>query len=206
MSCRKPVGIFGGTFDPFHLGHLEALRHFSERFDFERILVVPTGIPPHKVRSSDVSAEDRLEMARLGSAEVARAEVWDFEICHGGQSYSYLTLEEAAKRYPGQELIFFTGSDMFLTLHFWKRPDVILSLAKIAVFSRTDNDYEALRRQKDFLEHEYGANCLLFVEKPVVVSSTEIRKQLEQSGSSEYLPSAVENYIKEKGLYRPKPI
>ena len=107
MSCRNAIGIFGGTFDPFHLGHLEALKHFEEKFDFEKILVVPTGIPPHKMQKSDVSAEDRLEMVRRGIQEIKTAEAWDFEIRNGGKSYSYRTIEEAAKNWPGKELIFF---------------------------------------------------------------------------------------------------
>lgn len=201
MSCRKPVGIFGGTFDPFHLGHLAALRNFASKFDFEKILVVPTGIPPHKMRHSRVSAEDRVAMVRLGISSLPLAEVWDYEIRHAGKSYSYLTLQQAARLYPGCGLVFFTGSDMFLTLHAWKRPEIILSLAEIAVFSRTGDDFSALSAQKEFLETTYGAKCLLFSEKPVAVSSTSVREELKKNGTSEYLPAAVGNYIREKGLY-----
>lgn len=204
LSCRNAVGIFGGTFDPFHLGHLEALKHFEEKFDFEKILVVPNGIPPHKMQKSDVSAEDRLEMVRRGIQEIKTAEAWDFEIRSGGKSYSYRTIEEAAKNWPGKELIFFTGSDMFLSLHTWKYPERIFSLAKIAVFSRTGTDFNDLNRQKKFLRKTYRATCFLFEEKPIAVSSTEIREQLRNKKSFEYLPAAVAEYIKEKGLYPPR--
>ena len=113
MSCRNAIGIFGGTFDPFHLGHLEALKHFEEKFDFEKILVVPTGIPPHKMQKSDVSAEDRLEMVRRGIQEIKTAEAWDFEIRNGGKSYSYRTIEEAAKNWPmGPRLHQILGSNV----------------------------------------------------------------------------------------------
>lgn len=204
MSCRNLIGIFGGTFDPFHSGHLKALQRFSEKFDFEKILVVPTGIPPHKMQKSEVSADDRLEMTKRGVASVKNAEVWDFEIRNGGKSYTYLTLEEATRLYPEREFVFFAGSDMFLTVHCWKHPDKITKLAKLAVFSRTGDDFEALEQQKTFLEETYGAECFLFYEQPVAVSSTEIRTLLQTGSASAYLPAAVENYIKEKGLYRPR--
>lgn len=171
------TGIFGGSFNPFHSGHRAALEAFVSEMKLDRVFVIPTAVPPHKKAEETVPDEIRLEIAKLSTDDVAKAEVSDFEIKRGGKSYTYLTLAAFKEKYPDDELFLYVGSDMLLTLDEWKNPEKIFSAATIAAFSRTGDDLSALSAKKEFLEKKYGAKILLGKALPTVVSSTEIRKK-----------------------------
>ena len=199
------IGIYGGTFNPIHRGHMSAAREAMEQLGLDKLLLVPASVPPHKVLpEGSASPEERLEMANLATAEISRkAEVLDIELRRTGKSYTCDTLREIRQMYPDDELWLLMGSDMFLSLHTWYQPEVILSLAAVGAFSRVESDEEEIfHRQKRFLEEHYGARVDIIRNPEVVeVSSMEIREALANGQGAEYLPEAVYGYILRKGLY-----
>ncbi len=196
----RRIGIFGGTFDPCHLGHIKALKTFSDAFRPIKVFVVPTAEPPHKALGM-TSDEDRLNMLRL-SLKGTDAELCTYEIDRGGKSYTVYTLEHFRELYPDAELVLYTGSDMFLTLKNWYEAERIMKLAHIACLTRTGDDREALEAEKSFLESEYGAACTLVDFEPLKMSSTEIRQQLREGKNvSGLLAPGVYEYIIENNVY-----
>ncbi len=199
------IGIYGGTFNPIHRGHITAALAAREQLGLDRLILIPASVPPHKrLPQGSASAEQRLEMAVLATAELGPwAEVSDLELRRTGMSYTSDTLRELRQRYPDDELWLLMGSDMFLCLHDWHEPEVILSLASIGAFSRTEeSEAEAFARQKAFLESEFGARVALVDNRRVVeLSSTEVREALPAGGGADLLPEAVYGYIRREGLY-----
>ena len=199
------IGIYGGTFNPIHRGHVIAARAAMEQLRLDKLLLVPTSVPPHKeLPQGSASPEERLEMTTLATAEISRkAEVLDLELKRTGKSYTCDTIRALREQYPEDELWLLMGSDMFLTLHTWYHPEVILSLTNVAAFSRLESDEaETFARQKRYLEETYGARVDTVANNEVIqVSSTEIRAALKRNEGREYLPEAVHGYILRKGLY-----
>lgn len=202
------IGIFGGTFNPVHRGHLTAAETAATQLELDKLLLIPDAIPPHKDMPQDsASAEDRLEMVRLSVAELsAAAEVLDIEIKRTGKSYTSDTLRRLKEQYPEDELWLLMGTDMFLSFETWHEPETICRLAGLAAFSRTENGEEKkFAAQKDKLERQYGAKIVTMRNPRVIeVSSTRVREKLAAGEGEEYLPAAVYGYILRKGLYGTK--
>lgn len=172
------LGIFGGTFAPFHKGHRKALEAFFESARTDRCLVIPAGIPPHKQKSSDFTDAQRLEMTRLACADLPWAEVSDWEIRQEGASYTCKTLQHLSEEFPDARLVLYVGSDMFLTLQKWYRPEEIFRLAEIAAFSRTGEDFDKLSAHGRELKKNFPhLDYTLYPVPPFPVSSTEIREK-----------------------------
>lgn len=202
------IGIYGGTFNPPHLGHVTAARAVFELLKLDRLLLIPDRLPPHKDLPEDSpSAQDRLEMTRLAGEQTGlgdRVQVLDLELKREGKSYTADTLEEIRRMYPADELWLLMGTDMFLTLQAWHEPEKILSLAGIAAFGRTEEDTEELFSvQRDYLYRTYpGARIFTLTIPGVVdVSSTQLREQLAEGNGAAALPPAVYGYILRHGLY-----
>lgn len=197
------LGIFGGTFDPIHNGHLKALKVFIKELSLNKVLVIPTAVPPHKDFSQTTDGYKRLEMARLAVENIPEADVSDFEIKNGGKSYTIQTLKHLYLQYPENSLFLFAGSDMFLTLQNWYKSDEIMSIAEIAAFSRSGDDFEKLAAQKDYLVSKYGAVCHLIQFEPYVISSTMLRDMIKKGEDvSEFIPQNVMSYINKYNLYK----
>ena len=195
------VGIYGGTFNPPHLGHIRAAKH-GLSLGLDKLLVIPSCIAPHKVLpENSATPQQRLEMLKLGLAGEEAIEISDLELQRGGSSYTYITVEQVRERYPEAELVLFMGTDMFLSFHTWKNPDKILDNASLGVFYRGQPDEkEAITKQKAFLESK-GAKVYL-VENPVTeISSTQLRRMLTFRCAEEFLHPAVVAYIRENRLY-----
>ena len=202
------IGIYGGTFNPPHLGHVTAARAVAELLKLDKLLLVPAGLPPHKdLPAGSPTPEQRLEMTRLAADQTGlggRVEVLDLEMCREGKSYTSDTLAALKARYPDDELWLLMGTDMFLTLQAWHAPEEILSLAGIAAFGRTEADTEELfSPQRDYLYKTYPQARIFTLTIPGVVdvSSTELREQLGKGGGGHLLPPAVYGYILRHGLY-----
>ena len=202
------IGIYGGTFNPPHLGHVTAARAVFELLKLDRLLLVPDRLPPHKaLPENSPSVQDRLEMTRLAGEQTGlgdRVQVLDLELKREGKSYTADTLEEIRRMYPADELWLLMGTDMFLTLQAWHDPQRILSLAGIAAFGRTEEDTEELFSvQRDYLYRTFpGARIFTLTIPGVVdVSSTELRDELRTGKGGAALPPAVYGYILRKGLY-----
>ena len=181
------IGIYGGTFNPPHLGHVTAARAVFELLKLDELLVIPAGLPPHKeLPVGSPTAEQRLEMTRLAAEQLGlgdKVKVLDLELHREGRSFTSDTLEELKARYPDGELWLLMGTDMFLTFQAWHEPEKILSLAGIAAFGRTEEDTEELfAAQRDYLYQTYPQARLFTLTIPGVVdvSSTELREQLRE--------------------------
>ena len=197
------IGIYGGTFNPPHLGHIRAAAYAARALGLEKMLMIPSCIPPHKAVLPEhaVTAEQRLAMLQLAIRDLPGLEASDLEIRRGGESYTYLTVEQLKKLYPEQELVLFMGTDMFLALDHWKNPDIILKNASIGVFYR--GEAEEIRKIEAYQKQLETRGARVYpVENPVTaISSSDLRRMLVFRCGSEFLPEGVEDYIRANGLY-----
>ena len=202
------IGIYGGTFNPPHLGHMAAAKAAVAALGLDKLLLIPAAIPPHKALPSDTPApEHRLAMVeKWADGMGAGAEVYDLELHRTGKSYSSDTIRALHERYPEDELWFLMGTDMFLTLQNWHEPEVILSLAGICAFGRTEQDGEALfAPQREHLQKNFDAKITTITLPGLVdISSTRLREQLENGGGGQYLLPSVYGYILMHRLYGTK--
>lgn len=201
MQSMK-IAVFGGAFDPIHEGHLRMARALADKLSLSRVLLIPSFVPPHKLRADMAPAEDRLAMCRLAAGDDPLFEVSDVEIRRGGASFTADTLAELDGRRPGVEWVLITGADMFLTLGTWNRFDEIARRALLCTVPRGTDDSARLRAYARELEKR-GARCEIADLPPMNVSSTEIRRRvLEGESLGGMVPSAVAAYIAAHGLYR----
>lgn len=202
------IGIYGGTFNPPHLGHMAAAKAAVAALKLDKLLLIPAAIPPHKALPSDTPApEHRLAMVeKWADGMGAGAEVSALELEREGKSYTSDTLRAIRQTYPDAELWLLMGTDMFLTLHLWHEPEVILSLAGICAFGRTEQDGEALfAPQREHLQKNFDAKITTITLPGLVdISSTRLREQLENGGGGQYLLPSVYGYILMHRLYGTK--
>ena len=199
------IGIYGGTFNPIHLGHIHILKEFICRLTLDKAILIPTHIPPHKQPHALASGEDRAAMCRLAAGEISEApvEVSLTELEREGKSYTVETLEELKHLYPDDEFYLLMGEDMFLTVDHWVCPEKIFSLATVCGSPRSEDGLRKLQEQQEFLEKKYGARCVVEDIPYFPASSTEVRALAQRGESlSVLVPGAVGDYIKTHGLYR----
>ena len=214
------LGILGGTFNPIHLGHLAAAEEIRDRLKLEKVIFIPSFLPPHKIDEDIPSAVQRQEMIRLAIRGNANFTVSDMEIRRGGRSYTVDTIEALQQAHPGAELYFLTGLDSFLEIRTWKDWGRLLTLCSFVVLSREGyrfHDIEQLgivnvpeqelsaldAREKDQVAMPAGSIRVYLERIPFYdISSTDIRTRVREGQSIKYrLPEAVEHYIIENKLY-----
>jgi nicotinate-nucleotide adenylyltransferase len=212
------IGLFGGTFDPIHWGHLRSAEEVREAFMMERVLFVPTAEPPHKRGQTTTPAHHRLAMVRLAVAKNPRFKVSTVEIRRAGVSYSIDTVRYFAKTGTTTSSLFFIlGLDAFRDIETWKDYAELFSLCNFIVTSRPgsrDSDplngtSVAVRRlfcydfQQKMYRHESGTSLHFLQLTDFAVSASAIREKVREGKSIRYLvPPAVEAYIIKRGLYR----
>lgn len=195
------IGLYGGTFSPPHLGHVRAAKLFLEKAELDKLIVMPSGVPPHKEADSSASKEDRLEMSRLAFGDFASVSAWEMQ--REKKSYTVETLRYLKKEYPEDELFMLVGKDMLLSLERWYEPAEIMSLCEIYALCRDSKGPEELERTAEELRKKYCAKICVLTDEPLVVSSTEIRERTLSGESIEDLvPESVCRYIKTNGLYK----
>ena len=199
----KRTGIYGGTFNPPHLGHVHAAESFVKTIMLDELLIIPDFIPPHKEYKSDVTPQDRLNMCSLAFSHIPNATVSDIEIKREGRSYTYITLGELSE--DGRELYFLCGTDMFLTLDQWRNPEVIFRLATICYVRREKDSQTAVllaKKEEEYIE-KYGAKIIPVISGVTEISSSELRSELESGAvDSKHISKSVMEYISKRGLYR----
>ena len=201
------IGIYGGTFDPIHRGHMVAAQTAAAVLGLDQLLLIPAGIPPHKALPNQTAApEHRLNMTQIAADRLGLripVKVLDLEIRRQGKSYTSDTLRTLKGLYPEDELWLLMGTDMFLTLHTWHEPEVILALAGICAFGRTEQDGEELfAPQREYLSKTYHAKVTTITLPGLVdISSTELRRRLAAGEQPEELDESVYGYILRHGLY-----
>ena len=190
------IGVFGGTFDPPHVGHLLLAADASEVLRLDLLIFVPAGAQPFKVDTPPAaSGRDRLEMVRLAISRDANYAADDAEINREGLSYTVDTLEHLAGRYPGAELFFLLGQDALAGFQQWRNPERILELATLALMMRSG----AL----EIGDWRKAERLVALSTRRVDVSSTEIRERLRARKSIKgFVPESVERFIEARGLYR----
>ena len=205
------IGIYGGTFDPPHLGHMEAAKTAMEVLGLDRLIIVPDRDPPHKGLPTDAATpEQRLEMARLMADGISPwAEASDIELKREGKSFTADTVEEIHEQFPDDELWLLMGTDMFLTVQNWYQPERIFLHASVAAFSRNYDDTEEMfLEQSQYLSERFQARTTVIQLKKInQISSQDLRRMLasEWTGGNvdpaQYLWPPVYGYILREGLF-----
>lgn len=195
------IGIFGGTFNPVHNGHIHLAQAAYDHLKLDKLIIVPSNIPPHKSAEGICPNDIRLEMCRLAFSEHINFEVSEYEIQRKGKSYSIYTVEHFRMLYPQSKLFLIVGSDMFMSFDKWYRFEEILKSVSLAVVSRNNDDMEQLEKKSMELSR-YGKTDIIRVPS-YPVSSTEIRSKIKNGEKySCYLPEKVVQYISLNNLYR----
>lgn len=195
------LGLFGGSFDPIHNGHIALARAFAERLGLDRVLLMPTAAPPHKIRPEMAPAADRLRMCALAAQAEPLLAVSDLELRRGGASFTADTLDELRAEYPGSEWALITGADMFLTIGTWYRYPAIAAHALLCAAPRGAVTLAALRDHAARLEAK-GARCAVEDIPVLDISSTMVRAAVRRGEPIDALvPAAVAAYIRERRLY-----
>ena len=201
----EKIGLYGGSFNPPHFGHVIAVKETRRSLKLDRVLVMPAAVPPHKAMGMEVTPEQRLEMTRLAFAAVPFAEVRDDELKRSGPSYTADTVAALREEFPDARFYLITGADMFLTIQNWWHADEIFASCTIVGLSRSEGETPELKEHAVWLGHRYGAYAEV-VENPVVeISSTQLREALHRRELGElnkFLPPPVADYIEKEGLYR----
>jgi nicotinate-nucleotide adenylyltransferase len=214
------LGILGGTFNPIHLGHLAAAEEVRDRLKLEKVMFIPSFLPPHKREEDMPSAVQRQEMVRLAIKGNPHFTVSDMEIRRGGRSYTIDTIETLRHAHIGADLYFIAGLDSFLEIGTWKEWQrlmelcsfVVLSregcrfqdIAKLAFLNAPEYDFAALDEQEKEQVVIRTGNMRIYLERVPFydISSTDIRARIRSGRSIKYhLPEAVEHYIIENKLY-----
>ena len=215
------LGLFGGTFDPIHFGHLRLATELAEAFRLDKVIFIPNGLPYHRGRDAHASTEQRLTMLKLATQRDARFDIDDRELRREGNTYSYDTLAEIRReRGPDVPLVFLTGSDTFAQLHTWHRCTELFDLAHFAVAVRANDEQwfskgpgafpkEAWPRMTLNLREMLSApagKIMTFSMTPLAISSTALRALAADGSSIRYLtPDAVVDYIRTHHLYSRNP-
>ena len=190
------IGIFGGTFDPIHIGHLINAQSVLEKRNLDKIIFIPNFISPHKPHYEFSAPEHRYKMTELAIESIPKFEISDIEITNDNVSYTYNTLMELSKTYYRIELII--GFDNLVTFDTWENPEGILELAELVVMKRTyDKNIK--------VPHKFFGDAI-FVDTPTIeISGSKIRDRIANNLNIDFLvPRVVKEYIIENQLYKSK--
>ncbi|MBE6728023.1 MAG: nicotinate (nicotinamide) nucleotide adenylyltransferase [Ruminococcaceae bacterium] len=190
--------LFGGTFNPFHIGHYQMLNALCGRNDIDEVFVMPDRIPPHKECDFLADDIDRINMCSLAAEDFDKASVCTVEFELQGKSYTYNTVLELKKRYPEKRFAMACGADMIATLDKWYRWEELLKEISFFAFNRSsDTEFknQVCRMRK------LGADITVVDSDITHVSSTMLRKTIRADKFSGLMPKKIAEYIFEKGLY-----
>ncbi len=190
--------IFGGTFNPFHIGHYEMLRILNEQPEVEKVFLMPDRIPPHKVCDYMAPDEDRIEMCRIAADDFPKTEVSLVEFEREGKSYTYDTVTELKKRYPNTHFVLCCGGDMITSLNTWYNWQELIKEISFYAFGR-----EGVNDFKNSVEYltSLGAEIRVFYDRITDISSTELREKLRNGEKTSYIPPKINDYILKRKLY-----
>lgn len=189
------IGILGGTFNPPHIGHLIVAESIRDQLKLDKILFVPSYIPPHKLFSQVALPKQRLEMVELAIEKNRNFSASDIEIAREGKSYTVDTINSLISLHPASQLFLIIGMDNLMDFSDWKSPNEIVSNVELIVMNRPGYDTDVKSEFKKFAT---------FIKVPNIdISSSDIRRRIKLGRSIRYLvPFEVEQYIVKKGLYK----
>ena len=196
------IGIYGGSFNPPHVGHIQAAKQAVHALQLSKLYVIPAGVAPHKeLPPNSPTPEQRLQMLRIALADCPNVEVSAMELERQGASYTYETVLALKQQHPEDELVLLMGTDMFLSFSTWKNPECILENAALGVFYRGEKgEKAAIQAQKEEMEAR-GVKVTLVDNDVIAISSTQMRRLLAFRCAGELLPNGVLDYIRENYLY-----
>ena len=197
------LGVYGGSFNPPHIGHSLAAAEMIEHLGLDRLLIVPAAIPPHKtLAAGSPTPEERLALCRLAFAGIPKAEICDIELRREGPSYTVDTLRQLQCAYPEDEIFLLMGTDMLLSFLSWRSPAQIASMATLAVMHREQNGevWEQVRQTAAALSADLHARIVLVENRCIQVSSTTVRRLLAL-GAPACLERQAMELILERGWY-----
>ena len=198
------IGIFGGTFNPIHLGHIRLGQLVLDEIKLDKILYIPDNTPPHKSDRNLACGEDRLNMIDISLKDHDDMESSDIELKREGKSYTFETLHELKNLYPNDELYLITGADMFLTLDKWREPETIFKTANIIGVPRVKSDFKKMEEYAENVIKPMGAKVFMLSQTVFdTASSTYVRENIDDYQKiKDMITPEVYRYITEKGLYR----
>ncbi len=209
---ERRIGLFGGTFDPIHLGHLRCAQEVWEAFDLSQVIFILAATPPHKLDRPIISTQHRWNMVKLAVADNPSFALSDVEIKREGASYSIETISHYHRNLrKGERLFFIIGADAFCEIETWKDYPQLFTVCDFIVISRPHFDplrapvltSEGFQKKGDRFLHPSGHSLHLLNVTPIGIASTEIRRAVREGRSLTYLiPKEVEEYITREGLYR----
>ncbi|MGE5093551.1 MAG: nicotinate-nucleotide adenylyltransferase [Betaproteobacteria bacterium] len=218
---RSAIGLFGGTFDPVHFGHLRLATELAEAFRLDRVIFLPNGLPYHRGRDAHATNEQRLTMLKLAVQRDARFDIDERELRREGATYTYDSLAEIrSERGPQVPLVFLLGSDAFAKIDTWHRWTELFDLAHFAVAVRADDAQWFSKGPGAFPKEVWpritlnlremlaapAGKVMTFSMTPLAISSTAIRALASEGASVRYLaPDPVVDYIRTHNLYAPAP-
>lgn len=195
------IGLFGGTFDPVHSGHIALAKRVVNAFSLDRLIFIPAGNPPHKQNKHVTDAKHRVEMVRLATADEPKFSVSDYEVESETPNYSYLTISHFKEAFPDDEIFFLIGGDSFRNLPDWKNYRTLLTLCTFIVVPRPGVEkHEYLEK---FHGDEVPPHALFLKDFAYDLSSTEVRETFVQGkDAGGKVPEAVLAYIQKNQLYQ----
>ena len=204
------IGVFGGTFDPVHNGHVLTIAELLEKLPFEKILVIPNLQPPHR-ESSQVSYKHRYEMASMAFKDVPKTIVDNRESLRDGPSYAIETVKEIMSEEEGVRVVMIVGSDSFVDIHSWYKWQDLSTLVDFVIMKRPDTPLSKNKKAQNLVSSEWfkkdlfedGQLNIFEIEvTPLKISSSSIRENIAKGKKIDHLVNTlVEEYIKEHGLY-----
>ncbi len=201
-------GFLGGTFNPPHLGHVQAAAEAAKELELDALYLIPAGIPPHKeLPEGGATGEQRLEMTRLAFDGIPGLQVLDWELRRKGKSYTADTVEALRTEDPEGELWMLCGTDMFETLPDWRRGDWLMRTLRVAPYPRKAGEEERIDALAEAYRREFGTTIRRIGVQPLEVSSTSLRVLLRKGKGAALLPKEVYRFILKNRLYdvRPEP-
>ena len=215
-NMSKKIGLMGGTFDPIHIGHINLAKSASQIYNLDEVWFIPTGISYLKKDRNVTDASTRLEMTRLAIEDINDCSVTDFEIKRQGFTYTFETLIELRKEYPGYEFYFIMGRDSLLYFDKWYMPEKILENAIVLAGTREGSSVDELLNKAEYCMEQLGGKISVFEFEDIPYSSTKIRELCKQLSSTNFnnlekektldllikaVPTKTLDYILEKGIY-----
>lgn len=200
--AMERIGIYGGTFNPPHIGHIQAAKQAVKTLQLDKLLLIPDRVAPHKeIPDNSPSPWQRLDMLRIAAGQDPALEVSDIELNREGPSYTCETVAQLKECYPQAELVVLMGTDMFLSFPSWRCPQKILAGAALAVAYRGDRqERQEVARMQRQLESQ-GAKVYLLENQVTEISSTQLRRMLAFGCADSFLSPGVGDYIRQNKLY-----
>ncbi len=206
LSTDMRLGLFGGTFDPVHYGHLLLAEQCREQCALDEVWFLPSGSPPHKQDARITDGKHRTEMLKLATAGHPAFVVNDLELHRSGPTFTVETLRDMRERYPERELFFLIGADSLHDLPTWRAPAEILNLATLVAVNRGDRPLPEVQPLLDRIGEIPATRIQLITMPGIDLTATDLRRRVAAGKSIRFMtPRAVEMYIEQHGLFTTNP-